>query len=233
MCIYCGTNNYRKIYESHYGEIPKDDLGRTYHIHHIDGDHTNNDFVNLRAVSMQEHYDIHLSQGDYAACIRLARNLDKPQTEITEIARQNALAQIEKGNHNFLGPTINRKRIEAGTHNLLGKNNPVHKRVADGTHNFLGENNSVHKRVADGTHNFLGENNPVHKRVADGTHHFMGGTLQRANALKNNRQKIDSGVHNFLRNNPAKVLRTCPHCGHSGRGPNMFMHHFDRCIYKS
>jgi hypothetical protein len=39
MCIYCTTNNYRKIYENHNGIIPKDSDGRTYEIHHIDGNH--------------------------------------------------------------------------------------------------------------------------------------------------------------------------------------------------
>lgn len=30
MCIYCGTSNYRKIYENHHGLIPIDNSGRTY-----------------------------------------------------------------------------------------------------------------------------------------------------------------------------------------------------------
>lgn len=61
MTIYSSTN-YRKIYEQHYGPIPKDSDGRTYEIHHIDGDHSNNDPSNLKCVSIQEHYDIHHSQ---------------------------------------------------------------------------------------------------------------------------------------------------------------------------
>ena len=43
MCIYCGTDKYRKIYEQHHGPIPIDESGRTYDIHHIDGNHFNND----------------------------------------------------------------------------------------------------------------------------------------------------------------------------------------------
>ncbi len=27
MCIYCDTNKYRNIYQEHFGEIPKDELG--------------------------------------------------------------------------------------------------------------------------------------------------------------------------------------------------------------
>jgi HNH endonuclease len=54
---------HRKIYKQHKGNIPKG-----YHIHHIDGDHSNNHIDNLQCVSAQEHYDIHKSQGDFGAC---------------------------------------------------------------------------------------------------------------------------------------------------------------------
>ena len=64
MCIYCGTKHYRKIYQNHVGPIPKDETGRTYEIHHIDGDRENNDPNNLLCVSIKEHYDIHETQGD-------------------------------------------------------------------------------------------------------------------------------------------------------------------------
>ena len=57
---------YRKIYEDHYGKIPKDVNGVSYDIHHIDGDYTNNDINNLIAISIKEHYEIHFQQGDWA-----------------------------------------------------------------------------------------------------------------------------------------------------------------------
>ena len=41
---------YRKIYEEHYGSIPKG-----YHIHHIDFNHNNNDPSNLEALTPEEH----------------------------------------------------------------------------------------------------------------------------------------------------------------------------------
>ena len=68
MCIYCGTPKYRKIYENHYGEIPIDENGRIFEIHHIDGDHDNNHYTNLMAVTIHEHYDIHKSMeiGEHA-----------------------------------------------------------------------------------------------------------------------------------------------------------------------
>jgi hypothetical protein len=51
---------YRKVYEQHYGPIPKDENGRTYHIHHIDGDFTNNDPSNLEAKSASKHTKDHM-----------------------------------------------------------------------------------------------------------------------------------------------------------------------------
>lgn len=59
---------HRKIYEEFYGvKIPK-----YMEIHHIDGNHNNNDINNLKLVTWQEHYDIHYSQGDWAACLLIS-----------------------------------------------------------------------------------------------------------------------------------------------------------------
>jgi hypothetical protein len=48
----------RKAWGKVHGERPRDDQGR-YHIHHIDGDYTNNDIHNLLCVSQQTHRAIH------------------------------------------------------------------------------------------------------------------------------------------------------------------------------
>ena len=94
MCTYCGTTKYRQIYENHVGLIPKDDEGRTYEIHHIDGDRNNNTLSNLIAVSLQEHYNIHFAQGDYDAC-RLMKKQRMAYT-ISEIAELNSRAKKGK-----------------------------------------------------------------------------------------------------------------------------------------
>jgi hypothetical protein len=64
--------NYRKIWEDHYGPIPKDENGVTYDIHHIDGNRKNNCISNLKAVSLLEHWQIHIDQSDYAAANRIS-----------------------------------------------------------------------------------------------------------------------------------------------------------------
>jgi hypothetical protein len=143
MCIYCGTDKYRKIYENHYGPIPKDAVGRSYDIHHLDGNHKNNDPKNLKAVTVQEHYNIHYSQGDYGACVKLKKRLALTPEELS-----------------ILASLHNKKRWAA-----LGRNHPAalnnYKRVKDGTHNFLGKDTNQ-KRIDSGTHNWVQEWNCVH-----------------------------------------------------------------------
>ena len=170
MCIYCGTNKYRKIYENHHGPIPREDSGRTYDIHHRDGNHSNNAPDNLIAVSIYEHYQIHLQMGHYNSCLRMSNKMGLTPEEISNIAKLSANKRVSEGTHNFLGGDLAKKRVAEGTHNFLG-GDLNRKRVAEGTHNFLGSDLN-RKRVAEGTHNFLG-GELAKKRVAEGTHHFL------------------------------------------------------------
>ncbi len=56
---------YRKIYEQNFGPIPKDEQGRSYHIHHKDHDPFNNDPSNLEAIPSRVHMIEHLSERDF------------------------------------------------------------------------------------------------------------------------------------------------------------------------
>ncbi len=79
--------DYKKLWESHFGPIPFDDLGRRFHIHHKDGVKSNNAIENLMCISAQAHYDIHYAQGDYFACQLIARNhLNLDKNELIRIA---------------------------------------------------------------------------------------------------------------------------------------------------
>ncbi len=159
MCIYCGTNKYRKIYEGHNGPIPKDTNGRTYDIHHIDGNRKNNHPDNLIAVSVQEHYDIHYSQGDYGACYKIAiHNMKLAPDELSTLSRNAQKKLVDAGTHIFLGGevsrAINTKRVENGSHNFLG-GELQRERARNGTHPFLGGNvqREMNKRTLEaGTH---------------------------------------------------------------------------------
>ena len=87
MCIYCGTQYHRLIYENHFGPIPVDEDGRRYEIHHIDGNHNNNSVDNLQCVSIKDHYDIHLSQGDLKACLIMAKRMKLSPEEKSRLAK--------------------------------------------------------------------------------------------------------------------------------------------------
>ena len=257
------TKNYRKIYEQYNGKIPVDSDGRKYDIHHIDGNHENNDPKNLVAVTIQEHYDIHFNQRDWAACLIIAARMEIDPKTKSELAKKSNKKRIEDGSHPFVGDTNPSKlasknkthpsqrpemielrkqqqneKVKNGTH-IFVTNNPVHERVLDGTHGISSKQNTI-KRIQDGTHNFLGDTNPVYKRVEEGTHNFLGD----ANPVH---RLVSEGVHNLQGdsgsqlqkrllaegNHPTQVKLTCPHCGLIGAKPVMSRFHMDKCKSKS
>jgi hypothetical protein len=229
MCNYCGTDKYRKIYENHFGPIPKDSDGRSYEIHHIDGDHTNNDLANLKCITIQEHYDIHYNQDDYSACYFINIRSKLHPDEISKLATLSNLTRIENGTHNFLREhNPNFERIENGTHNFLGGHNPIHERIASGLQQKMSKE-AMTKLVENGTHNWLKQNGGSEKareyalkRIEDGTHHFLDKEAASIRLLK----RVANGTH------PNKVQETCPHCELTGGHANMRRYHFDNCKFK-
>ncbi len=95
--------NYRKIWEEAHGPIPKDENGVTYDIHHIDGNRKNNNISNLIALSIEDHYKIHLQQfnetkshKDKAALVFLAKRLGKSQEIKGHIVSEETKEKIRK-----------------------------------------------------------------------------------------------------------------------------------------
>jgi hypothetical protein len=123
MCIYCGSNNYRKIYECHFGSIPYDENGRTYDVHHIDGNRQNNALDNLIAVSIVDHYRIHEHQEDWFACAAIMVRMRCDPEDIADVAKLAAKEKVANGTHHFLGGEIQKRnsiaRISNGTHNFV------------------------------------------------------------------------------------------------------------------
>jgi HNH endonuclease len=164
MPTYTRIPDYRKIYEKHHGPIPVDADGRKYHIHHIDGNRRNNDVSNLIALSAEEHLDLHLRQGDWAAALKLASLLKRPADEISAIARVTQLKRMEDGVHPFtskMAASRNRRLIEEGRYHMLGgdiQRTVARARIDAGTHNFQDREKVIahhQRRFADGTHQNL------------------------------------------------------------------------------
>lgn len=172
------TVNYRKIYENNFGPIPVDEEGRTYDIHHKDGDRTNNDPSNLIALSIRDHYNIHLLQGDYGACSKIKRTMKISPEEVSMLATKGNLKRVADGTHNFLGGKIAKESQQ--------------RRVAEGKHHWLSgelQRVSTARRLAEGTHPFqvewtcttcgtVGKNKAMYNR-------WHGNNCKRANNSEN------------------------------------------------
>lgn len=227
MCNSTNKVDYRKIYEQHYGPIPKDEFGQSFDIHHIDGDRTNNDPTNLRAVSLQDHLEIHMSQGDWGACLAIFLRMNSTKEELSQMARQMCLARVAAGTHPWSGLEFNKRKVEQGIHHFLGgeiQKRVTAKRLAQGTHHFQTMTPEQRKqiqinRLQKGVHPFSGANNPCYKQLEQGTHNFQG---------ENHPMKRRSreGSH------PWTTPKVCPHCGKVGKGGVMNRFHFDKCKLK-
>lgn len=227
---------YRKIYEQNYGTIPKDDQGRSYEIHHIDGNRKNNDISNLKCVSIQEHYDIHYSQGDWGAVYAIARRMNLTLEQLSRISSEAAtkgnLKRVKEGTHPFLGGIIIKEKIKNGNYHMQNGENK--KRVENGTHNFLTNNGGSEnarkqqlKRVKEGIHPFVGDGsfqrNVQLNKIKEGTHHFLNKEWK----SKMSKRRVEEGTHNFIKE------WKCPHCGKNGKNmTNALRWHFDNCKYK-
>lgn len=253
--------NYREIYRKNYGLIPTDETGRTYEIHHIDGNSHNNDPSNLKAVSIQEHYDIHYQQKDWAACLRIAAKMGVSQEELSNINRIFQKERIAAGVHQFLGPTVNKNRIDAGTHNFQTLEHKedakrrMDKLVEQGVHPFQQEwvrekgqtsqRTDRHKelkrqealnRLENGTHNFQTKEHKIKNRQVQLSRIENG---DHPWLLPENRQKTVLAASAKLRQlasegkHQGQVLHTCPHCGYSSKGPSIYKTHFDNCKFKT
>lgn len=161
--------NYRKIWEKYYGEIPNDEEGRPYDIHHIDGDRNNNSISNLKAVSIREHYEIHRSQKDWPACNLISQRLTLSKEEVDQLRKnmsgensptkradvrekmRNNHADFKKEKHPGWGKkrseeTRNKISIALRTNgSLAGVNNPMYgngHKIRGEKHGMYGKNHT-------------------------------------------------------------------------------------------
>lgn len=218
---------YRKIYEEHYGTIPVDVYGNTYHIHHINGDCTDNRIENLIALSAEDHFKLHLEQGDYGAAAMLANELG---VNASELRRQAVMKQIAEGRHTSQRPEsiakqkeTKRKRFESGdnpyrTPEIRRKRAIVRaeqnrKLAADGMHPAQSESfkDNMSKRVKHAA-----EQGKLYSQSAEGKEALRDRTAR----------MVQDGSH------PSQRVYECPHCGKIGKGNPMTRYHMDACKYK-
>jgi hypothetical protein len=94
------SKKYVKIWQDYHGKkLPLD-----MEIHHIDGNHQNNQPENLLAVTIDEHLNIHKQQNDYGAVQAILMRLQRTNEQnelIKECASKHQKLLIQKGEHNF------------------------------------------------------------------------------------------------------------------------------------
>jgi hypothetical protein len=152
------TTKHIQIYKKNYGAIPKDENDRSYDIHHLDGDHTNNSPNNLTAIPIQEHYNIHYAAGDFRACQMIGLRMKLGPETISMLSKKGCQKQITDGTHPWL----------SGKH----QKETMQRMVANGTHHFLGgkiQKESQDQRVRQGTHQWCGSASNQ-KMLKSGTH---------------------------------------------------------------
>lgn len=120
------TSIARNIWKSFYGDIPKDHKGRSYEIHHIDGDYKNNDIHNLACISIEDHYSIHLLKGEIASAKLILKRIDaqkvvKEKTKWIYKDGVEKLISLKKLNWHL------KRGWLLGMISMKGQNNPMHK----------------------------------------------------------------------------------------------------------
>jgi hypothetical protein len=152
--------HYRKIWEKANGPIPDD-----YEIHHIDGNRSNNNLSNLMLVSIEEHLEIHRSQGDVGAVQAiLIRMSDYDSEEVSRLASITQKKLINEGNHNF--QKIDRKQVSKKTmEERLTSGNPAFLGIIDPAENGRRGGLAAKEKKAG----FLNTNSDNH-----GSKHVMG-----------------------------------------------------------
>ena len=196
--------DYRDVWIDHYGEIPVDSDGRTYEIHHIDGNRENNDITNLIALSLDDHYSIHKLQGDYSACLLMSvQRMNRTPEQISDDARQSILKRMSEGTAPFQDPDFLKRKSEemraiqldlaaAGSHNFQ---NPEfiqqhRQRIIDYQLSLVNENKHLFQTVE--------HQNKVKKvneeRLTKGTHNFQDREWASQRAFK----RVEDGTHHFV-----------------------------------
>ena len=212
---------YRKIWTDAHGPIPTDDSGRSYEIHHLDKNHSNDALENLQLVTIQEHYDIHFSQGDWGACQRIAQRMDTSPEVKSKLASNLQNERVRNGTHQWLGGEMQRevcrRQVENGTHAWQRSKHQKDLALA------RREEGTLPGQIAsrNGTHNFIGgevQRQSNQRRIANGTHHLLGAS--------HNLSRIAAGTH------PSQTKLQCPHCNLECAVNNYSKYHGEKCKLK-
>lgn len=195
---------HRRAFKRHHGR----NIKPGYHIHHLDGDPTNNDISNLVEVTPQEHFDIHYNQQDWGACKMLASVADVDPEVLEVIQRE------QKGIHH---PDFDRSA--AAKKIWASDNKPGRIPVTDGT-------KIIKFKTEDDANNFVERNEGWRRGLPDSSKVGLSKSKRRITSNEAKQlatRRMEEGTHNMLQQ------IECPHCGKSGNTPIMKRWHFNNC----
>lgn len=224
--------NYRKKWISYYGDIPTDDQGRLYDIHHIDGNRENNDISNLKAVSLEEHREIHYNQKDWHAVVLIEKRLGRIINE--EIRKQ--IGDNNRGENNKRR-IKNNKLIDIVIANLHIKSFYSWKSAIDRIEYICKKYEikilpkSIALRLEKENVICIENKNEGKRRIGEKNPMFGKSDLQKE---IQNRPEVKQKMSDALKGKnkgPQKIV-TCPNCFISGGLSNMKRFHFNNCNNK-
>ncbi|MNK39740.1 hypothetical protein D3C87_583600 [compost metagenome] len=236
---------YRGIWEEVNGPIPRDENDRAYEIHHINGDHSDNRIENLQCVRIEEHFQIHLDQGDMRAAAAIARRMFMDKAAQTDLNRLAGLEAHRKGTGIHAIPEDERRENSS-------RGGKAHKGLLWWTNGELNAKVKVSPgpdwkmgRTVSGTGPKVGSilgvfwnNGTENKRSIE----CPGPEWKRGKFLtpeqRRRRSEITFGRKQTatannkrsdkLKGRPQPKIE-CPHCNKSGGAGAMTRFHFDRC----
>jgi hypothetical protein len=218
-------SNYRKIYKQYYGQIPKDQDGRSFDIHHIDGNHTNNSPDNLRAVTIQKHYDIHYAQGEWSACQAIAMRMNIVSEKFSDLARKNVYRRVENETNPLLKK--NRNKISCPYCPKIGDKNLMKRWHFD---NCIVKRNVSTTGVKHKSHKPHGPRSAEHSKnqsIAQKEKKKPVRTLDHCLNISLSKK----GKPSALKNKPREKI-ICTHCNKEGGDVQMKRWHFNNCKFK-
>ena len=240
------TAKARNIWTKHNGPIPKDEEGRSYDIHHIDGNNQNDDINNLKAVSLEEHRRIHFEQGDYAAANMIADRLGKEfysgwqHKEETKKKIGDAHRGRKTGRPSPMKNPLIAKKVSDSLI-ALGDNHPCRKperreRQREIMLDLGDDHHMKTQKSKDRQSEIWKEDNPmfnkeVVEKVMTSQTSIKSKRWKGNNPmLKEENRKIASD--RMTKNNPNSKQVECPYCKLIGGYVNMRRYHFENCKNK-
>lgn len=156
-------------------------------------------------MSIEEHFEIHMRQGDLSACLRLGKILNKSFSELSKISSDNQKSRVRAGTHPFVNSEIQR---EHGKRSFLSQQK-------NGTHLFLNTGYQKAHAVA---------------RVKNGTHPF----LRRPDGSSISSDNIKNGTGSFSKSkNPNYLKICCLTCKKEVNLPIFYRNHLSTCRGKN